>query len=264
MARRRFHRVKDVAELAGVSIRTLHHYDELGLLVPSERTGAGYRLYDDDDLLRLQQILIGRELGLSLEEVRRSLDDPSFDRKQALLRQRAELQKRAQQTAATLRAVDAALALIESGRNPDEKQITGDTMDMKQIFDGFDPTKYEAEAEQRFCTSDAFEESKKRTQRYTREDWQRLAAEQARIYADAFSLLQAGKSAVDPEVLDVAERHRQSIERWFYPCRHEMHRGLAAMYEQDSRFAENIDKHGAGLTPFLAEAIRENARRHGG
>ena len=136
-------------------------------------------------------------------------------------------------------------------------------MDMKQIFDGFDPAKYEAEAEQRWGDSDAFKESKKRTARYTKEDWQRLAAEQARIYDDAFALLQAGKSAADPEVMDVAERHRHCIERWFYPCSHEMHRGLADMYEQDPRFAENIDKHGAGLTPLLAAAIRENARRHG-
>jgi DNA-binding transcriptional MerR regulator len=80
---RRAYQVKQAAELAGVSVRTLHHYDAIGLLVPSGRTEAGYRLYDDDDLLRLQQIQIGRELGLPLEEIRRSLDDPSFDRRQA-------------------------------------------------------------------------------------------------------------------------------------------------------------------------------------
>jgi DNA-binding transcriptional MerR regulator len=261
MAGKRSYQVKEVTELTGVSVRTLHHYDELGLLVPSARTGAGYRLYDDGDLLRLQQILIGRELGLALEEIRRSLDDPSFDRKRALLQQRAELQQRARQTDAMLHAVDAALALIDQ---PDAgHQNPGDTMDMKQIFDGFEPSKYEAEAEQRWGNTDAFKESKKRTQRYTKEDWQRYAAEQASIYADAFAALRAGKSPADAEVMDVAERHRQCIERWFYPCSYEMHRGLGAMYEQDARFAENIDKHGTGLTPFLAAAIRENARRHG-
>ena len=79
----RTYQVKEVVELAGVTVRALHHYDEIGLLVPKARTAGGYRLYDDDDLLRLQQILIGRELGLSLEEIRRSLDDPSFDRRRA-------------------------------------------------------------------------------------------------------------------------------------------------------------------------------------
>lgn len=268
MARKRSYQVKEVAQIAGVSVRALHHYDELGLLVPKGRTSAGYRLYDDDDLLRLQQILIGRELGLSLEEIRRSLDDPSFDRKRALVAQRAELERRAQQAQAMLRAVDAAIALIDNSRNPEnrtahETQTAGDAMDMKQIFDGFEPAQYEAEAEQRWGQSDAFKESKKRTARYTQEDWRRLAAEQASIYADAFKSVQAGKSAADPELMDVAERHRQSIERWFYPCSYEMHRALAAMYEQDPRFAENIDKHGAGLTPLLVAAIRENARRHG-
>ena len=81
MTRSRTYQVKDVARLTGVSVRTLHHYDAIGLLVPGARTAAGYRLYTESDLLRLQQILIGRELGLPLEEIRRSLDDPRFDRK---------------------------------------------------------------------------------------------------------------------------------------------------------------------------------------
>ena len=95
MPTRRTYQVKQVARLTGLTIRTLHHYDSIGLLAPSARSAAGYRLYDDDDLLRLQQILIGRELGLSLEAIRRSLDDPRFDRRQALLAQRTELAARA-------------------------------------------------------------------------------------------------------------------------------------------------------------------------
>jgi len=250
MARKRTYLVKQVAELSGVSVRALHHYDELGLLVPSGRTDAGYRVYDDEDLRRLQQILLWRELGLSLEDVRRSLDDPGFDRRAALLAQRAELVQRAQRTDAMLRAVDAALAELE-----------GETMDMKQLFDGFDPAQHEAEAEARWGNTHAFQESKRRTERYTKEDWQRLAAEQAAIYTDASRLLQAGVAPHSPEAMAVAERHRQCIDRWFYPCGPDMHRRLADMYEHDPRFAENIDKYGAGLTPFLAAAIRENASR---
>src|SRR3954447_5861329 len=132
MQSRRHYQVKEVAQLSGVSIRALHHYDAIGFLVPRLRTAAGYRLYSEDDLLRLQQILIGRELGLSLEEVRRSLDDPSFDRRRALVAQRAELEKRVQQAQAMRRAVDAAIALIDGGPSQDQNQSTGDTMDMKQ------------------------------------------------------------------------------------------------------------------------------------
>jgi DNA-binding transcriptional MerR regulator len=253
MSGRRWYQVKEVAELSGVSVRALHHYDELGLLVPKQRTGAGYRLYDEEALLRLQQILLGRELGLSLEEIRRALDDPAVDRRQMLLAQRAELQKRAEQTAAMLRAVDHALSLME-----------GRKMEMKEMFDGFDPSRYEAEAEQRWGDSEAFRESQRRTRGYTREDWQRFFAEQHSIYAELFSALSEGQSPSAPEVLAVVERHRSSIDRWFYPCDRERHLQLAGLYEQDPRFAANIDQHGQGLTPFLVAAIRAAGRAGGG
>lgn len=248
------YQVKDVTRIAGISVRTLHHYDEIGLLVPSARSAAGYRLYDDDDLFRLQQILVSRELGLTLEEIQKSLDDPAFDRKRALIVQRAELSARAERTADMIRAVDLALSLL------DEREKEND-MDMKKIFDGFDPSKYEAEAKERWGDTDAYKESMRRTKRYTPEDWQRLAAEQAAIYGDAVAALRAGKSPDSPEVMDIAERHRSSIERWFYPCSPGMHAALAAGYEQDQRFADNIDKYGAGLTPFLVAAIRANSER---
>jgi MerR family transcriptional regulator, thiopeptide resistance regulator len=243
--------------MTGVSVRALHHYDEIGLLVPRGRTAAGYRLYDDEDLLRLQQILIGRELGLPLEEIRRSLDDPGFDRKQALISQKKQLQERASQTEAMIRAVDAALAVLDD-------KGSGETMDMKEIFDGFDPSKYEEEVQQRWGNTDAYQESKKRTKRYTQEDWKKLAAEQFAIYADAVAAMKAGKKPSDDDVMDIADRHRLSIDRWFYPCSVALHCGLAEMYESDGRFAANIDKHGEGLTVFLVAAIRANAGRSGG
>src|ERR1044071_3147077 len=106
----RTYRVADVARLSGVSIRALHHYHAIGLLVPTGRTQAGYRLYTDADLLRLQQSLIGRELGFPLDAIRHSLDDPRFDHTAALLEQRRRLQSKARAVEAMLRAIDAALA----------------------------------------------------------------------------------------------------------------------------------------------------------
>src|SRR5262245_60707830 len=94
----RRYQVKELAQMAQVSVRTLHYYDEIGLLRPSQRSAAGYRQYDDRDLLRLQQIAIQRELGLPLEEIRRGLDEPGFDQRQALLAQREQLRARARQT----------------------------------------------------------------------------------------------------------------------------------------------------------------------
>ena len=240
--------------MAGVSVRALHHYDSIGLLAPRTRTDAGYRLYTDGDLLRLQQILIGRELGLSLEQIRRSLDDPGFDRKIALIDQRKRLRERMQQTDAMIRAIDAALTALDDGQGERE-------MNMEDLFQGFDHSQYDDEARRRWGTTDAFHESQERTAGYTPDDWKAIKAEQAVIFDEAYGALRAGKAPSDAAVMDVAERHRLSIDRWFYPCSHSMHCGLAAMYESDDRFRQTIDRQREGLTPFLAEAIRANAAR---
>jgi DNA-binding transcriptional MerR regulator len=254
MPLRRTYQVKEVAALSGLSIRALHHYDSIGLLCPSGRTDAGYRLYNDDDLLRLQQILIGRELGLALEEIRRSLDEPHFDRRAALLAQRGELEARAGRAAEMIRAIDAALAVIE-------ETTVNSKVDMKKIFDGFDPDKYADEAKQRWGNTEGYKASMKRAESYTEADWNELKQEQGAIYADAFAALTAGVRADDPRAMDIAERHRLSFDRWFYPCSTQMHCKLADMWETDRRFADNIDKYGAGLTAYLAAAVRANAKR---
>jgi len=134
-------------------------------------------------------------------------------------------------------------------------------MDAKEIFDGFDPSAYEAEARGRWGETDAFKEASQRVKRYTADDWQRQQAEQGAIYAEAADAMRRGVEPTAPAALELAERHRQSIDRWFYPCSRAMHAGLADMYEADERFRASIDRAGEGLTPFLAAAIRANAGR---
>lgn len=249
------YKVREVARVAGVSVRTLHYYDEIGLLVPSGRSAAGYRLYDDGDLLRLQQILIGRELGLTLEEIRKSLDDPRFDLAQALRKQRAELEARMERAAGMLRAVDRALAALEQQRG-------GKEMKPEELFEGLGQAPYADEAKQRWGHTDAYRVSQERTKRYTAEDWQKIHAEQNGVFGELAEAMRAGVKPEDERAMDLAERARLFIDRWFYPCNYAMHQGLADLYESDPRFAANIDKHGDGLTPFVAAAIRANARRH--
>jgi MerR family transcriptional regulator, thiopeptide resistance regulator len=154
-----------------------------------------------------------------------------------------------------IRAVDAALAGLDGGQKERE-------MNMEDLFRGFNPSQYDDEARRRWGTSEALRESDKRTKRYTADDWKALGAEQAAIYDDACAALKAGKTPSDAAVMDIAERHRMSIDRWFYSCSHGVHRELASMYQGDHRFRQSIDKHGEGLTSFLAEAIRANAARH--
>lgn len=257
---KRTYLVKEVAALSGVTVRALHHYDELGLLSPNARTAAGYRLYSDDDLLRLQQILIGRELGLSLEAIRRSLDDPAFDRRAALIAQRAELAARAERAEDMVRAIDTALAALEEADDEEDTNVSK-KVDFKKIFDGFDPEKYEDEAKQRWGNTDAWKISTQRVKSYTEAQWKLIRDEQAAIYADLLALMKSGVAADDPRAMDVAERARLSIDRWFYPCSAQMNAGLADTWETDPRFEANIDKHGAGLTKFMAATARANAAR---
>ena len=155
-----------------------------------------------------------------------------------------------------IRAIDAALAALDSG-------LTTGEITMADLFDGFDPSRYEEEARQRWGNTDAYTQSAKRVKAYTPDDWTTLTAEQGAVYAAAFAALKEGKAPSSAEAMDIAERHRLSIDRWFYPCSHAMHRGLASMYESDDRFRQSIDAHGEGLTTFLAEAIRANAAHRG-
>jgi DNA-binding transcriptional MerR regulator len=249
MKERRWYQIKEAANMAGVSVRTLHHYDHIGLLTPTERSAAGYRLYSNADLLRLQQILIGRELGLPLEVIRQSLDDPTFDHRQALKCQKVQLQARARQTDAMLRAIDAAIVILDN-------EISGESMPIATIFDGFDPSAYEDEVGKSWGHTEAFQMSANRTKHYSREDWNRIHAEQSAIYDDAASAMTAGKTPEDSLVFEIVERHRAFIDRWFYPCTAAMHAALADLYDSDARFAQNIDKHRRGLTAFLSAAIK--------
>jgi DNA-binding transcriptional MerR regulator len=248
------YRVSEVARLTGVTVRALHHYDEIGLLVPSRRSGKGYRLYTDDDLLRLQQIVIGRALGMSLERIHRSLDDPDFELREALTEQRALLVERFEQTEKMIRSIDAALAAIDRKTRETE-------MDAKQLFDGFDPAEHEDEARERWGGTAAYAESQRRTSKYGPEDWARMKAEAEAIVVAFAEALRKGLEVEDEAVLELAERHRLHIDRWFYPCDRVMHAGLAELYVGDERFAAHFDRHGEGVARYVAAAIKANAAR---
>ncbi len=250
MTKKRILTVKDVSELTGVSVRTLHHYDEIGLL-KTDRSRAGYRLYTDADLLRLQQILIGRSLGLALEDVRRTLDDPKFDAAQALRRQRELLLGRVSETHRMIASIDATLKHL----NEKDEPMTG-----KDMFEGFEPEKYEAEAKQRWRETDAYKESARRTRKYGDKDWTAIKVESNAIFSDAAAAMKAGTKSDSPAAIALAERHRRHIDRWFYPLTPAFHTNLADMWEADERFKNNIDKFGEGLTAWLANAARAAAR----
>ncbi len=246
--------VGDVARLAAISVRTLHHYDEIGLLSPSERSRAGYRLYNDDDLAMLQQVLFYRELGFSLDEIRHVMADPGFDRLEALASQRRMLAEKAASLHHMIEAVDRAIDGAQKG-------ITMDREEMFEVFGDFDPAEYEEEVQERWGETDAYKESARRTKRYTKDDWARFKAENEQIGTGTAALMDAGVPADDPRAMDLAEQARLQIDKWFYPCSREMHVGLAEMYIADPRFTATYEKIHVGMAQYWHDAILANAKR---
>lgn len=240
--------VQAVAELSGVTVRALHHYDEIGLLSPARGKG-GYRYYGDADVLRLQQILVYRALGLPLQRIKSLMDDPDFDTRKALEEQRAQLEARAAETSRMLKSVDRALA-----------RLRGDpTSELAELFDGFDPAAYEAEAERRWGDTAAFAESKRRTSEYSKEDWVRIKGEADAILGRVAQAIDRGSTPQSEAGKALAEAYRLHVDRYYYPCSRTMYRDVASLYATDARFQENLDRFGEGVARFLSEAAVANA-----
>jgi DNA-binding transcriptional MerR regulator len=239
--------VGELSRLAGITVRALRHYDEIGLVRPSQRSAAGYRIYDARDVLRLQQVLVFRELGVPLDEIAATLDQP-HDREALLRKHRGALVDRRARLDQMLAAVDEALEALEKGK-------TMQPVDVKKMFDGFDHASYAEEAEQRWGTTDAYKESARRTATYGEAEWAEIQRESGAIYASLVALMQQGAAASDPAVQAAVAEHRAHIDRWFYPCSRKMHHGLGEMYVADPRFTANLDKVAAGFAQFLRDAI---------
>lgn len=245
--------VGEVARMAHVTVRALHHWDALGLLVPSERGENGYRRYLGPDLDRLHELLVLRELGFGLEEVARLLDAGAEVRRKALEARRVRLVEESRRTRSVIRAVDAALAALRGDTEMSEKRFEG--------FEDFDHAKYAEEAERRWGETEAYRESARRTKRYGKAEWAEIRAEGDEILA-AFAALHAEGAAPDgAEAMEVAERHRGHISRWFYSCSRELHAALGEMYVADPRFTAFYERHGEGLAAFVRAAVQANAAR---
>jgi MerR family transcriptional regulator, thiopeptide resistance regulator len=241
--------VGEVAELAGVTVRTLHHYDEQGLLSPSGRTEAGYRLYSGADLARLQEILVWRALGFPLVEIKALLDDPRHDRATALRSQRTLVGGELERLQAIAHALDRALAAHDHRTDIEEDQM----------FEGFDPHQYADEARERWGDTDVYKQSARRSAGYGEGEWAEIKRESAEIEEELAALLRAGAPADGEAACSAAQRHRAHISRWFYDCPPAMHAGLGEMYVADARFSAHYDAREPGLAGYVRDAIAANA-----
>jgi MerR family transcriptional regulator, thiopeptide resistance regulator len=246
--------VGEAAALAHVSVRTLHHYDQIGLLVPSGRSAAGYRLYSAADMNRLRQILFYRELDFKLEEIAEILADPAAGSDDHLRRQHRLLRARKERVTALLQAIETEM----------EARKMGISLTPEEQFEIFGTDKLDeaaAEAEQRWGDTGAWQESKRRTAAYTKEDWIKIKAESDASISGFAEAMRAGEPANGSVAMNLAEAHRQHINRWFYDCGPDMHRGLAELYVSDPRYIASYDEIEPGFSHYVRDAILANAER---
>ena len=246
--------VGQVADELGVTVRTLHHYDETGLVHPSGRSQAGYRLYTQHDLERLQNVVVYRRLGFSLEDIAELLDASDASLEHHLRRQRATVMSRMDELARLVAAIDTAL----------EKDMTGIQLtreEQHELFgDGFSD-ELAAEAEERWGDTDAYQESARRTSRYTKADWVEVKAEMEAVHAALAAAKRSGAPADSELAMHVAEAHRRHIDARFYSLSPQLHRHLGDMYVSDPRFTKTYDDLEPGLAQYVRDAIHANADR---
>ena len=240
-----------VATLTDVSVRTLHHYDHIGLVVPSVRNPAGYRGYTDTDIERLHLVLVYRSVGLALDEIRTLLDDPDADVLAHLQRQRALLAERAERLEDTIKAVEELMNAHRKGIQltaEEQVEIFGTTAFGEE---------YAAEAEQRWGDTDAWEQSQQRVAGFTKDDWVQVKDESDALLDALATAKRAGVKPGSSQANELAARHRASIER-FYDCGNEMYRCLAQMYLADERFTRYYDDVEPGLAQFVHDVVVES------
>ncbi len=232
--------IKEFAEFTGVSVRTLHYYDEIGLLRPADVDRfTGYRYYDETSLLRMQEILFYRELDFSLKSIGEILSSPDYDKNKALKEQKKLLTLKKERLERLISAVDDAMR----GEN------------VMRAFDNSEFEKHKVEVQERWGTTDAYKEHAERTGNYTKQKWNDLAAGMDHIMEEFAVCMKHGEAPDSAEAGNLVKKLQDHITENYYHCTNEILAGLGQMYVADERFKKNIDQHADGTAEFICEAI---------
>ena len=232
--------VKEFAEFTGVSVRTLHYYDEIGLLTPAfvDKT-TGYRFYDENSLLRMQEILFYRELDFPLKSIGEILSSSNYDKSKALNEQKQLLTLKKERLERLISAIDGAA----KGEN------------VMKAFDNSEFEKHKAEAKEKWGKTDAYKEHAERTKNYSKQTWDSLAEGMDHIMAEFALCMRKGERPASTEAQNLVKMLQNHITENYYLCTSQILAGLGQMYVADERFTNNIDKHADGTAAFIFEAI---------
>ena len=237
--------IKEFAELTGVSVRTLHYYDEIGLLKPSYVDEQnGYRFYDETSLERMQEILFYRELDFSLKSIAVILASPNYDKQKAFAEQKRLL---------TLKKgrMERLIAALEQA---EKEEITMSAFDNSEYETA--RQQYEDEAKQRWGSTDAYKESQAKTAGYSKEKWNDVLGGLNGVFAEFAACRNGGDSADSETAQRLVKKLQDYITAHFYHCTNDILAGLGQMYVCDERFKNNIDKNGEGTAEFVSKAIK--------
>lgn len=232
--------IKEFAQFTGVSVRTLHYYDEIGLLKPAciDRV-SGYRHYDEGSLLRMQEILFYRELDFSLKSIYEILSNPNYNKKLALLEQKKLLILKKERLDRLVSAIDDATKGVN----------------VMKAFDNSEFEKYKAEAKEKWGKTDAWKEHSDKTKNYSKDKWQSAEAGLNAIFGEFAVCKAEGNEAGSQNAQALVAKLQKYITDNFYTCTKQILSGLGQMYVTDERFKENIDKNGEGTAEFVSQAI---------
>jgi DNA-binding transcriptional MerR regulator len=236
--------VQKLAKLASVSVRTLHYYDEIGLLKPV-RLKNGYRQYGENELLRLQQILFFRELDFPLEEIQRIMNSRYFDMSVALHDQRKLLELKKKRLNGLIKTIDKTLTKINLQNNMDDQELYGS-------FTKDEMDQYAAEAKERWGHTEAYRQSQERTKHFTKDDWKKLKDGMDAFMKKIVATMDKGPKS--PEFQKLISEHYNNL-RMFYKPNLKMYRGLAEMYVADPRFTAYYENYAPGLAKVMKEAM---------
>lgn len=247
--------VKQLAKMAGVSTRTLHYYDEVGLLKPATVQENGYRVYEERELLLLQQVLFFRELDFSIEEIKRILSVPTFDVRQALRDQRALIELKRKRLTSLMKTIDTTIQKLTQATPMNDQ-------DMQELYETFGEDaikKYADEVKDKWGNTEAYKQSMERASTMTKPDYERYKQDSDVFMKKVAATMEKG--ATSPEFQALIAEHFASLSAWYEP-NFEMYRGLAKMYVDDPRFTAYYEHYRVGLAKVFSEAMIYFADQH--
>lgn len=238
--------ISETAKLTGVSVRTLHYYDEIGLLKPvCVDEHSGYRFYDERSLERLQTILFYRELDFPLKEIIKIISNPDFNKNEALSRQKDLLRLKSERIERLIDAIDSTLK--------GENIMSFNEFDNSEFL--AQKEKYAAEAKEKWGNTDAYKESSKKTSAYSDEKWSEVNEGMNAIIREFANCMEKGNSPESESAQGLVQKWQDYITETHYTCTKEILAGLGMMYVGDERFKANIDKCGEGTAEYMSKAI---------